>query len=872
MAEEKDIRETTIFDAWPQGPLGLTLLTTYTFDPFFFEFQLLPELLLRDAHPIVVFADHSSGYAIAEQSATELRRLGRDYYLLPVRVSKGVFHPKVHFFDGAGVAVVGSGNLTSHGCGGNLEILDVLSAQHEAEAVDDVRRFFAELARRHAAPAPSNLRDRIEAIEPKAGTASDSADVRFIHTLTQGLWPQLEDDLRTMSGADLLLAAPFHDSNHFTSSRITKMIDPASCRIASDKKHGAPSMEDSKTEQGYLVQPEGAKRTLHAKLLQARNTKRELLISGSANLTNAAWSGNNVEAVVCRWIDRTNEAGTHFDPNLAFVPGEWPVDHQPEPEPNSSDDALPWSLGMAVLEGETLRIPIEGEVENPVFHLLAGDSLTSLDLLATEEGVWTGTIPDIPTGTAVAEIVDRHGNRRRSIVLQLDILKTPPARRRRIAALLAAGSHDASYQDRIEMIQVLYEWICDPTDSPKLANAAIKGASASQKPGDPSTDNEGPSVAIQSALEISRRTVGDDGDAHSLNWLFKRIADTVSGFVDLNRDELEIEGMEPPSNEEDHRGSKKKSKAARAAIRKQENTINSRVLDLLKTVLRSDATDSGPARDRFPTAYTHLLRTVTGRMCRLAQVEDTGDLDFEQSQSDLLEFGRTTFSLLKKAWLVPVWGRNDSPGLLIGASNRPSSEILEIARVALAKAVNLLREDVAQGSSLEDSAWCVLAGIDGLATRSTSPVETDPDHPVFQWHPDCETSDILKSIGEHKLDAEAAYTALQYLRELVEHVDGRGSSGLSAVDPDELKRMEQAFYTEQGSHGRRKIWKHALSYFDRDGKWPIHARNGAACPNCSGRLPSGMTSRLNKPWEYVLCENCGHIILPGPLFRDEESS
>ena len=99
------------------------VLSTYSFDPFFFERLVLPSLWAGGSKSVIVYADAREVRRALAQPVGTLRHLGRRYFLIPVE-SSGAFHPKVFLRLGhdGGLAWVGSGNLTRGGWGANSEL------------------------------------------------------------------------------------------------------------------------------------------------------------------------------------------------------------------------------------------------------------------------------------------------------------------------------------------------------------------------------------------------------------------------------------------------------------------------------------------------------------------------------------------------------------------------------------------------------------------------------------------------------------------------------------------------------------------------------------------------------------------------------
>lgn len=109
-------------------PANIALLSTFQFDPDYFERRLLRRCAsLLKARRIVVFMDGSEWTTLIRQDV-RARWLNQRYLVVPVQRSTGVFHPKLSLmlFDGGGCVLCGSNNLTRSGCSSNLELLNSL--------------------------------------------------------------------------------------------------------------------------------------------------------------------------------------------------------------------------------------------------------------------------------------------------------------------------------------------------------------------------------------------------------------------------------------------------------------------------------------------------------------------------------------------------------------------------------------------------------------------------------------------------------------------------------------------------------------------------------------------------------------------------
>lgn len=99
------------------------LFLTYAFDPLFFENIVVPELRAGGCGEIVVLGDAHQVADAIDRCRAPLTQLGRGY-LLGRANHIGAFHPKVFLRLGVqgGSVLVGSGNVTSAGWGGNQEL------------------------------------------------------------------------------------------------------------------------------------------------------------------------------------------------------------------------------------------------------------------------------------------------------------------------------------------------------------------------------------------------------------------------------------------------------------------------------------------------------------------------------------------------------------------------------------------------------------------------------------------------------------------------------------------------------------------------------------------------------------------------------
>ena len=109
-------------------PWQRVTFTTYALSLSFFEAVILDALIRAGGREAMILADIDGVRAsLSEQGA---QRVGKDYEVEPISVSSGVFHPKISVLSGKDEChvLVGSGNLTFGGWGGNYEVLEHLAS------------------------------------------------------------------------------------------------------------------------------------------------------------------------------------------------------------------------------------------------------------------------------------------------------------------------------------------------------------------------------------------------------------------------------------------------------------------------------------------------------------------------------------------------------------------------------------------------------------------------------------------------------------------------------------------------------------------------------------------------------------------------
>lgn len=328
------------------GEVKLAVFTTYGFEPLFFEECLLRTKGLAGASRIVVMADEAELQRQATSTRKPPRWFNQRYLVAPMRVARGgVFHPKVALLLGEKEAtlIVGSANLTAAGCTRNLELINVLRFSLETNdpdpnigLVDDALRFF------HACLQCTSpgIREIMGDWIPEA-KVTQSSPLKLVHTLDGPLWPLIDkaDAVKVLS--------PFYDTDLRLVRRLKEQIPKASITlIAQQHTSLLPVAELDRLKKGVRLQElrGESNRLLHAKFCIIESGRRVKIIAGSANFTEAAFDGRNVEACLV-WEDDVNAWNSLFGRGLSvrdiepedFVPG---MELAPEDVETRSTDCL----------------------------------------------------------------------------------------------------------------------------------------------------------------------------------------------------------------------------------------------------------------------------------------------------------------------------------------------------------------------------------------------------------------------------------------------------------------------------------------------------------------------------------------------------
>ncbi|MHB1423761.1 MAG: phospholipase D-like domain-containing protein [Gemmataceae bacterium] len=331
-------------------PANLALLSTYQFDPDFFERRLLRCSALAKARRILIFLDARQWYNLLRQDAPA-RFLNRRYLMVPVHRLQGVFHPKLNLLltEQGGQVLCGSNNLTRSGCSSNLELLNAFTFGGEGDSEEKIClaqeafRFFRracddgeeEPARIGRAWLDESAKSVPWLTQPLP--VNDGRRVRLLHTYEGSLWDRLAAFLDAAHPSRLLVISPFHDKDGEMFQRVQERWPDCRVEVIVQQQITNLPVKALKRLQPSVSLSElrNSERRLHAKLVAWEGKGGTGCLVGSANFTTAAFDARNVETCL-QVTDAADSVRSLFDKDLpkrtiAFEDFEPGAEQEPGP-------------------------------------------------------------------------------------------------------------------------------------------------------------------------------------------------------------------------------------------------------------------------------------------------------------------------------------------------------------------------------------------------------------------------------------------------------------------------------------------------------------------------------------------------------------
>lgn len=596
-------------DVVAAAPWTRVAFTTYALSLSFFEAVILDALLRGRGRGALILSDPEGvRAALSEEGA---RRVGRDYEVAPVACNlPGVFHPKISMFSKGDDAhlLVGSGNLTFSGWGGNLEVIEHLHPSFAADAFDDAAGFFDALATSDmvTTSAGTASQEIAEDLRKAADRGTRSARFQLLHSLNAPIADQIAlyaDDLG--GAARIVVASPYFD---LEGNALTRLAAELGCDNILLHAHPAGSVRggrvpswpyEAKEAWGAVIQKDfGADdRRLHAKSIEVVCRKGRLLLAGSANATEAGLFGRNIEASVLR-VQRDVKS---YWQSLPGLPPTRPsaADEETEAADNPETGILTAKLDGDTILGRVLTPVGTGEMDGYLRSLRRADQLGKV--LAGVDGQFRIPAAEVElealqTGRLVIRLEqDRHvWEGFLSITVTLELIRRTGSIASKLIAMLGGTETPAD-------VAAILAWFKE--DPARLPTASVIG------PGGHSADDSAHGATFVSLVDLAAAPLNQQaagishGDDHQFAW--RRAMELIrASFV-------QVRGPWPSGDATDDDGEEESAEAqyARFARYNRENERSRRTFgELLDTML-----DSGNSGRHAPIALS-LAHFLTDRI------------------------------------------------------------------------------------------------------------------------------------------------------------------------------------------------------------------------------------------------------------------
>lgn len=301
------------------------ILTTFNFDPFFFDTYLLNNLRYHNPNSEIIVLIDAEEYEKSYENFTDIT--GKDYHLIPVYV-KGVFHPKMFLFlstlNEKLTLYIGSGNLTLPGITKNAELISktTYDLKNQYSDIKEILDFLNGLESNfiYERKVLETLENLIQYLSLFDNNEIINSKFSFLNNLNEGIIPQIFKELEIKNFEEIIMLAPFISSNPILLEEMKKNIDFDKVSLILPKDNH--NLENADKYVNFALNnsieleikegtfKEDSARRFHSKLLYLKGSINYLLI-GSANLTISAMletadKGNLEFSVLYKDIDASN--------------------------------------------------------------------------------------------------------------------------------------------------------------------------------------------------------------------------------------------------------------------------------------------------------------------------------------------------------------------------------------------------------------------------------------------------------------------------------------------------------------------------------------------------------------------------------------
>lgn len=333
------IKRNNILSLIGNGRYHSCILTTFSFDFYFFEMKVMKWLRSCGIRNVNVFIDGHFYSELMQQATGDEMKLATGYSLYPV-FEKTIFHPKVWLLFGEkeGLLLVGSGNLTNSGNGSNDEIwgayhFDIKQPQN-APVFSAAWNYVSKLSATTKGIASEKTTGWIAEHSQWLMELPKVADFQFFdlpnneqaaflyNTDKTTIWQQVKQLTANEKVTEITAVSPYYDTQGKALGEIKNTFPNVQINVVVDESGTIPTELPNEKKYSFydwkeldLCRNIGAKQQskLHAKILHFKTKgNKEYCLFGSANITSAGLGiSNSANAEVSLFIK--SEKGNILD-------------------------------------------------------------------------------------------------------------------------------------------------------------------------------------------------------------------------------------------------------------------------------------------------------------------------------------------------------------------------------------------------------------------------------------------------------------------------------------------------------------------------------------------------------------------------------
>lgn len=309
-----------LYERFTERGFHTSIVTTFGIDFDVYENAVLAKLQGSGCYNNILVADRRMITLALDDGYTMPKTAGKEYTVLGINPSSGVFHPKIILQLGrqSGQLLVSSANMTAPGIAGNLEIVGQVRCgvdesgekQLISSAWQYVSRFLEE--DKQALEQYNWILERTPWLEDfsednHAAVLEDGTHAAFFGANSKkGIFSRFESLISGEKVKRLIVMSPYWDDDLSTLHLLVKQLAPEETIVLVESKRGLfPTESTSSQMKLFDLQSFMGGRFVHAKALIAETSNADHIIYGSPNCTFAALgnmvrSGTNEEACFYR--------------------------------------------------------------------------------------------------------------------------------------------------------------------------------------------------------------------------------------------------------------------------------------------------------------------------------------------------------------------------------------------------------------------------------------------------------------------------------------------------------------------------------------------------------------------------------------------